>query len=230
MKNPFRQLTRFEFFLWGTSMLTVIVSFFFSYPRSILSLLASMVGVTALIFLAKGFVIGQILVMIFATLYGLASLKMRYYGEMITYVGMSLPIAFISTISWIKNRYKDTNEVKVATLTRKKLSVLIVLTILVTTAFYFILRALGTASLIVSTLSIATSFFAASLTVLRSPYYALGYSLNDVVLIILWSIATFSDISNLPMLACFVVFFANDIYGFISWKRMQKRQKSGCQI
>lgn len=206
-------------------MITVIVSFFFSYPRSVLSLIASILGVTSLIFLAKGYVIGQILMMIFALLYGITSLKMRYYGEMITYVGMSLPIAFISTITWLKNRYKNTSEVKVASLTKKKLSVLILLTVVVTIAFYFILRALGTARLFVSTLSVATSFFAASLTALRSPYFALGYSLNDIVLIILWSIATFSDISNLPMLACFIVFFANDIYGFISWKRRQIRQK-----
>lgn len=225
MKNPFRQLTRFEISLWAISMITVIVSFFFSYPRSVLSLIASILGVTSLIFLAKGYVIGQILMMIFALLYGITSLKMRYYGEMITYVGMSLPIAFISTITWLKNRYKNTSEVKVASLTKKKLSVLILLTVVVTIAFYFILRALGTARLFVSTLSVATSFFAASLTALRSPYFALGYSLNDIVLIILWSIATFSDISNLPMLACFIVFFANDIYGFISWKRRQIRQK-----
>ena len=225
MKNPFRQLTRFEISLWVISMITVIVSFFFSYPRSVLSLIASILGVTSLIFLAKGYVIGQILMMIFALLYGITSLKMRYYGEMITYVGMSLPIAFISTITWLKNRYKNTSEVKVASLTKKKLSVLILLTVVVTIAFYFILRALGTARLFVSTLSVATSFFAASLTALRSPYFALGYSLNDIVLIILWSIATFSDISNLPMLACFIVFFANDIYGFISWKRRQIRQK-----
>ncbi len=206
-------------------MLIVTISFFFSSTKDLVSLAASLVGVTALMFLAKGYVIGQILVVIFSVLYGIVSYEQRYYGEMITYLGMSAPIAIISAISWLRNPYKNTKEVRVASINSKKLSILLLLTIAVTFAFYFILGALGTANLVISTISIATSFFAASLTVLRSPYFALGYSLNDIVLVILWSIATISDVSNLPMLACFVVFFANDIYGFISWKRMQQRQK-----
>ena len=51
-----------------------------------------------------------------------------------------------------------------------------------------------------------------------------GYTANDVVLIILWTVSTISDISYLPMLMCFVTFMANDVYGFYNWKRMQSRQ------
>ena len=204
-------------------MLVIVVSFFFS-NSNVISLVASLMGVTALIFIAKGYVIGQIFVIIFAILYGIISFELTYYGEMITYVGMSAPIALISAITWIKNPYKGSKEVKIAKLTPKKVTVLLILTLLVTTAFYFILGALGNANLIVSTVSIATSFFAASLTVLRSPYYALAYSLNDIVLIALWGIATINDISNLPTLMCFVVFLANDVYGFVNWRRMEKKQ------
>lgn len=204
-------------------MLVIVVSFFFS-NSNVISLIASLMGVTALIFIAKGYVIGQIFVIIFAILYGIISLELRYYGEMITYVGMSAPIALISAITWIRNPYKGSRQVKIARLTPKKVTVLLILTAAVTAAFYFILGALGTANLIVSTVSVATSFFAASLTVLRSPYYALAYSLNDIVLIVLWSIATINDTSNLPTLMCFVVFLANDVYGFVNWRRMQRKQ------
>lgn len=204
-------------------MLVIVISFFFS-NSNIISLIASLLGVTALIFIAKGYVIGQVFVIAFAILYGIISFELRYYGEMITYVGMSAPIALISAITWIRNPYKGSKEVKIAKLTPKKTTVLLILTLLVTTAFYFILGALGTANLTVSTVSIATSFFAASLTVLRSPYYALAYSLNDIVLIVLWSIATINDVSNLPTLMCFVVFLANDVYGFVNWRRMEKKQ------
>ena len=98
------------------------------------------------------------------------------------------------------------------------------LTVGVTVAFYFILKALNNASLIVSTFSVSTSFLAAYLAYLRSPYYALAYTANDIVLIILWTVSTISDISYLPMLMCFVTFMANDVYGFYNWKRMQSRQ------
>ena len=223
IKNPFKDLDRFERWLWCISMLVIVISFFFS-NSNIIALIASLMGVTALIFIAKGYVIGQVFVIVFAILYGIISFELRYYGEMITYAGMSAPIALISAITWIKNPYKGSKEVKIAKLTPLKVTVLLILTVLVTIAFYFILGTLGTANLIVSTVSIATSFFAASLTVLRSPYYALAYSLNDVVLIVLWSIATVNDLSNLPTLMCFVVFLANDVYGFVNWRRMEKKQ------
>ena len=73
-----------------------------------------MIGVTALIFVAKGDIYGQILTVIFSILYGIVSYTFCYYGEMITYLGMSLPAALMSVFTWLKNPYKEDNsEVKV---------------------------------------------------------------------------------------------------------------------
>jgi len=224
MKKSLWKFTKFEILLWILSVFFIAVSFILFDMSKPLTLAASLIGATALIFLAKGYVAGQLLIILFSILYAAVSFELKYYGEMITYLGMTTPIAIVSAISWLKNRYKDTKEVKVEKLSKSKLISTLILSIAVTIIFYFILKLLGNASLLVSTLSIFTSFFAASLTVLRSPYYAIGYSLNDIVLIVLWSIATFESISNLPMLVCFIVFLINDIYGFINWKRMQKRQ------
>lgn len=222
----FKSLTKFEWLLWGCSLLVVGVASLVAPDASWLSVLASLIGVTALIFLAKGHVMGQFLIVIFAALYGIISFQFRYYGEMITYLGMSAPMAICAAISWLKNPYEGTNEVKVNRLTARHWLGLSVLAVVVTVAFYFILRALGNGSLIVSTISVATSFFAASLVFLRSPYYALGYAANDVVLIVLWVLASIEDIGSLPMVLCFAVFLFNDLYGFFSWRRMEKRQKA----
>ncbi len=223
MSNPFKKLTKFEWILWAVSVAVVTASYFFS-QQSPLSLICSLVGVTALIFLAKGMVIGQVLVIIFALIYGLISFEQRYYGEMITYVGMSAPMAFCSMIQWIKNPYGKSGEVKIAKLTKKKVFILVAADIAITVAFYFILRALENADLIISTVSVATSFLAALLTFMRSPYYALGYAANDVVLIVLWSIAAAGDITYLPVVMCFVMFLFNDLYGFYSWQKRKNEQ------
>jgi nicotinamide riboside transporter PnuC len=106
----------------------------------------------------------------------------------------------------------------------KKWGVLLSLTVLVTFIFYFILRCFHTANLIPSTLSVATSFLAAALTFLRYPYFALAYAANDIVLIVLWTLASMEDLSYVSVVVCFVTFFVNDIYGFICWKRMERRQ------
>ena len=62
------------------------------------------------------------------------------------------------------------------------------------------------------------------LTFRRSPYFALAYAANDVVLIVMWTMAAKEDISYLSVIICFVMFLVNDLYGFVSWKRMEKRQ------
>lgn len=222
--NPFKDLTKFELMLWITSVTCIIISFLFSGNKDYLTLIASLIGVTALIFIAKGYVIGQVLTVLFACFYGIISFFFRYYGEMITYLFMTAPIAVFSIISWLKNPYEGTNEVKVNHLTKRQLITLILLAAIVTTIFYFILVSLDNTNILFSTISVTTSFIASYLTFLRSPYYALGYAANDIVLIILWILATIENLSYLPMIVCFLLFFVNDIYGFYSWQQMKKRQ------
>lgn len=146
---------------------------------------------------------------------------------MITYFGMTLPMSVFSLISWLKNPYKDNkSEVAVAKLKNKDIYLMVVLTVAVTTAFYFILKHFNTANLLPSTISVTTSFIAAFLTYKRSPFFALAYATNDIVLIVLWVLATMKDISYISVIICFVVFLFNDLYGFSNWLRMQKRQQN----
>ena len=226
--SSFSDLTKGERVLYALSLIGVVLSYLIprlcALPADPISTIASLIGVTALIFVAKGYLLGQLLTLIFAVFYGAVSLSQQYYGEMITYLGITAPMAVLALVSWMKYPYRNSKEVTVARLSGKKLAIVIILSIVVTVAFYFILAALQTASLLVSTISVTTSFFAASLTFLRSPYYALAYAANDVVLILLWSIASLSDPSYLPMLVCFFLFLANDLYGYVNWKRMQSRQ------
>lgn len=79
-----------------------------------------------------------------------------------------------------------------------------------------------TPNLVFSTLSISTSFLAAALTILRTSYFALFYALNDLVLIVLWIMATIASPIYFPAIINFVIFFINDAYGFVSWKRREK--------
>lgn len=225
-KNPFKSLSKFEWILWGVSIATIILSTIVSGKSSALETIASLIGVTALIFVAKGLIIGQALTVLFSLFYGLVSLKFHYWGEMITYLFMSMPIALLSTIEWIRHPYENTEVVEVSRVTKKQILTMCLLGASTTVAFYFILKAFDTPNLFFSTMSITTSFMAAYLTFLRSPYYGIGYGLNDIVLIILWALASVEDISYLPMVMCFVMFLLNDIYGFYNWRRLEKTQQA----
>lgn len=227
--SSLQSLTKFERILWIVSVIIVTLSFLLSGNFHILTITASLVGVSALIFVAKGDTLGQIMTIIFALLYAVVSYENRYYGEMITYLGMTAPMALLAVVSWLKHSY-DENTVEVAQISRKAVIRMIIYTVTVTIVFYFILKYFNTASLTLSTISIATSFLASYLTYSRSPFYALAYSANDIVLIGLWIIAAMKNVSYLPMVACFLMFLLNDLYGFYNWCRMKKQQQNKKRI
>ena len=222
MKNPFKNFTKKEWILWIASLLIVVLSNLLTVDFDPLTLIAALVGVTSLVFAAKGNVWAQILMIVFSILYGIISYRFRYWGEMITYLGMTLPMAVWSTITWLRHPSEgDGNEVAIQLLHRTQAWLLAVSCCIVTFVFYLILKALNTPNMVFSTISIVTSFLAAALTMLRSSYYALGYAANDIVLIVLWTLASLENPAYIPVVVNFTIFFFNDMYGFISWKRRE---------
>lgn len=221
----FRYFTKGDLTLWFGSMFAIVIAFCLFDRNNYLTLLASLIGVTSLIFNAKGNSFGQFLMIIFSLLYGVISFSFSYYGEMITYLGMTMPMAACALVSWMKNPYNGNKaEVKINHLSRMEWGLLWTLTTLITLAFYFILQYFYTANIIPSTISVTTSFAAVYLTFRRSPYYAIGYAVNDIVLIVLWVLATLEEASYLSVVVCFLAFLVNDVYGFINWRRMGKWQ------
>lgn len=227
MKRLMLYFSKAEIILWFVSVVGIVTSFCIFDRENYMTLCASIIGVTSLIFAAKGNPFGQVLMIIFSLLYGMISYTFAYYGEMITYLGMTMPMAVVSLISWIRNPYNgNKSEVKVNSIRKKEIVLMCIITIIVTILFYYFLKYFNTANLIPSTVSITTSFVAAYLTFRRSPYFALAYATNDIILIILWIMASLYNITYISVVVCFVAFLANDIYGFISWQKMKIRQNT----
>ena len=225
MNNPIKSLSRREWALWLASLAVVLIANLMTPELDPLTVTAALVGVTSLVFAAKGNVWAQILMIVFSILYGVISFRFYYWGEMITYLGMTLPMAVWSTVTWLKNPSKENgSEVAIQTRARRHLAALAASTAAVAAVFYYILKLLDTPNLFFSTVSIITSFLAAALTMLRSSYYAVGYAANDVVLIVLWIMASMENPAYIPVAVNFAIFLLNDLYGFISWKKREVLQ------
>lgn len=225
LKNYF---TKTELILICSSLVAIIGSFLIFDRKNYITLIASVIGIFALILCAKGNPLGQVLIIAFSSMYGIISFSCKYYGEVLTYVGMSAPMAVLSLISWLKNPYKKgESEVKTAKIKKKDVCQLAVLAPIISVIFFFVLKTFGTENLAVSTVSVTTSFAAVFLTYKRSKYFTLAYALNDLVLITLWTLAAIKNISYLSVIICFCAFLAHDIYGFISWRRMEIKQSGG---
>jgi nicotinamide mononucleotide transporter PnuC len=212
--------------LWLSSVTLILCSYFVFDRNGYVTVIASLIGVTSLIFNAKGNPFGQLLMVLFSLLYGIISFRFAYYGEMVTYLGMTMPMAVLAMISWLRNPYRGNKaEVKVNSISKTETLLMGIGAVIVSILFYFILKHFHTANIIPSTISVTTSFIAVYLTFRRSPYFALAYAANDVVLIVLWIMASIRDIRYVSVTVCFLVFLVNDIYGYIRWREMRQRQR-----
>ena len=231
MKKFLKYFTLGEWLLWGASVVLIVASFLIFGGSGYLTLCASLIGATSLIFNAKGNPAGQALMIVFSVLYGIISYGFAYYGEMITYLGMTAPMAVFALISWLKNPYNGRrSQVRVNNISSREWFFMFAVAAAVTAAFWFILEAFGTANMIPSTVSVTTSFVAVWLTFRRSPCFALAYAANDVVLIVLWVLAAVDDLSYVSVIICFIMFLVNDVYGFVSWRRMERTQRAAAEL
>ena len=119
-----------ELTLWSSSSLLILVSFLLFDQVNTMTLAASLIGTTSLIFNAKGNPIGQVLMIVFSLLYGLISYTFSYFGEMITYLGMTAPMALFALITWLRNPFNGNRaEVAVNRLKLREMYGMLVLTI-----------------------------------------------------------------------------------------------------
>ncbi len=121
MKNFLKSLAPVEWFIWIFSIVSIVSCFCAFKNTQYLYLAGSLIGATALIFVSKGNPIGQFLTIVFSVFYGIIAFSFKYYGEMITYLGMSAPIALWAFIAWLRNPYHGKkSEVRVNTLSFKE--------------------------------------------------------------------------------------------------------------
>lgn len=227
MKKFFKNWTVFEICFLFCSLLAITLCFVFGADKNVFSFIVSLVGVVSVLTVAKGLVIVPFINIGYNILYAIISIFQGYYGEAIIYICLMIPISVLAIIEWLKNKNKDNSDVvEVNKIKGKEYLYLAFATVLATVGFYFLLKVLNTNELIISTISLITSMVAAYLMLRRCSYYALGFILNDIILIVLWSLVVVdSGIGYLPTVISFCVFLINDIYGFIHWKMEEKKQQ-----
>ena len=73
LRNPFKALTKFEWALWIFSLTAVTVSFFAAKNTDYSTLAVSLIGVSALIFAAKGDALGLMIMLCISAVYAFVS-------------------------------------------------------------------------------------------------------------------------------------------------------------
>lgn len=226
IKKIFSYFSIVEWCLWGIGIISVTISFVLINSRSVLSFLSSLLGLTSLIFMAKGNFIGLFFGIAFAIIYAVFAYVQRYFGEMIIYTFIYLPLKVTAIISWIKNKFgKNTLEVKINSIKLWEWVCSLILITSSTIGFYFLLKKWNTDNLIISTISLIPSLAATYCMLRRSEYYSLCYIVNDIIMVILWSCKLKLSLEALPSVIAFSFFILNDLYSFINWRKIKRKQR-----
>lgn len=179
---------------------------------------------TALL-LAKGKYACYIIGIISTFFYAFVSYSNSYYGEVIIAMCCTLPLMIVGLVNWLKHQ-DNTNTVVIKEISRKELIIVLFSQAIMFIGYYYLLKVFNTNNLLVSTFSIVASIIATYLTARRSEYGFVGFIINDIILITLWSIPVIGGNTNLiPVLLCPVLLLINDIYGVYNWKKIKNKQK-----
>lgn len=227
MKKVFKNWNWFEIIFLIVSYVVLSLCFALSKDRNTFSFIVSLVGVTSVMLVAKGLTIAPIVSIVYNILYAILSVTQKYYGETIIYIAIMIPLSIVSLVSWAKNKNTGKEEqVQVNKISKKEYLILSLVVVAVTVGFYFLLKALKTSELIVSTISLVAPVISAYLMLRRSSNYAICFIVSNVVLIVLWglSIKT-AGAGFLPTICSFVIFTILDVYGLVHWKNEEKRQR-----
>lgn len=217
--------TLFEKIFLILSLTIILICFLISKDKNYLSVGCSLLGVVAVLSVAKGLFWAPFINLVYNTIYAILSFTQGLYGEFIIGIGLMNILCVLTIIDWFKHKKNDDDIVVVNKIKIKEYLILAIVLIIASVGFYFLLKAFNTDQLIVSTISLVGSLVASYLSLRRSSNYAFGYIFNDVVLIVMWSVNMFNNgIGFLPTVVCFIVFLVNDIYGVIHWKMEEKHQ------
>lgn len=222
----FKNWTRFEKILLIASVLLIsLVGIIFK--ADLLTTICSIVGVITALLLAKGKNLGQIFGLLIVALYSIVSFKNGFYGEVIIYLCIMLPMYIIGIVSWIRHQNKDTDTVEVNKIEIKEWIIVLIASIICFIGIYFLLKAFNTKELFISSISVIDSLFAIYLGVRRSKYSFHFYVFNDLILILLWGIPVISgEIILIPMVFNPIINLINDIYGIHNWKKLEMVQNN----
>ncbi|MBO5345028.1 MAG: nicotinamide mononucleotide transporter [Clostridia bacterium] len=216
-----------DLFLIGTGVVTItVLSILFKSPWYVLvnALLALLCVFTQ----AKGKVSTQFIGAIYFCFYIFITYSQKLYGEAILYLTIMLPMYVYGIVHWLKNRNKKDNVVIVrSNLSKREWLFMSVALVVVSIGVYFLLKVLGTAELLISTLSFVSMLPAVYLLIRRCKWNQVVFLINDVIVPLLWLAMVLNGQIIFVTLVVYHFFqLTYDVYGFVNWIKLEKQQKS----
>lgn len=221
LKNFWNGYTTFEK-LFLLFMVILQVGVFIVYPDSPLNIIAGLAGVVSVVMCAKGRTMFYFIGFIQTITYLILAWQNKFYGEVLENLFYFVTMIW-GIFVWKKNEIKNedgTEDViaKKFTITQWILS--IAGTIVATIIMGYWLTGIGSAQAYTDAATNVMAIFAQLLMVRRYREQWIWWLLIDVFCIKMWFVA-----GNWSMVAMYVAWTANCIYGWFNWSKLNKQQE-----
>lgn len=224
----FRSIKWYEY-LFLCVCLAVYVTLGVVFESGIITILSSIFGFLSVFFITKGNVLGQMLGLIYLSLYAYVAYSASYFGEFIICLAISAPIYIVTIFAWVKNLSNGAGEVRVkANLKRKEWLVVSLVVLLLSVGVYFLLQYFHTSQVLLNTVSVATSMLAGYVVMRRCAYGFIFYISNNIICLIMWAllVAQTGDLANIITIFNFAMYFVLNSKGVWNFIKLKNKQNS----
>lgn len=208
--------------LFMLSMLAVQIIVYCVAPDTVLGIIAGISGVISVVLCAKGKISFYFIGFVQTITYLFLAWENRFYGEVLENVFYLVTMVW-GIFIWKKNMNRnDDGSTEVAA---KKFSPLqwiaaIIGTLAATVAMGFALNKIGSAQAYTDAATNVMAIFAQLLMVRRYREQWIWWLVIDILCVKMWFVA-----GNWSMVAMYIGWIANCIYGWVNWTRLEKKAK-----
>lgn len=237
IKNFFKSFNLFETLFLLISLITV-VTISIIYKSSAFTIIYSIIAITSVVLLSKASIIAPLLMVVSYTMYSILSYMNGLYGETI----LNVCLVFVQIGTFINWFLKKKQQEKTKTIVVKKVSWiewLIVgsITCVIGVGCYFMLRALNTKYLELSTLLMAVVILANYFTFRKSAFTFVFFLISNILGALIWILPVLQGEPGgeqlIVMALNYLVYVINNTYGLYNWIKIRKkeeRMKSNTEI
>ena len=229
IENYFSDWSKFEITLLMLAF-SVPLTLGIIFQSSLIQIGASSVTMIASLLFAKARIEGFLISLIGMVLFGIVAFDNRLFGEVGVLLFFGLPAQIAGFISWTKALNKkessSPSKIQIRKTGRKEIFILVAACGVFSVGLYFLLGAINTNLLLLSTISVVFTVFGTVLMVRRSHLGTLGFALNDISNILLWlMIVMMGDITAIVMIVQPVLLLVNNTYGVFEWRKLLRVQE-----
>ena len=177
---------------------------------------------------ANGNKFGMLIALISSVLYCINCFFFKVYGEILINLLVYWPIYVFSFVSFKKNtneQNKNDEFLEVKKLSILKIILLFLLLAVGTVALYFLFTFIGSAFALVNAVSIVSFLISMIIRMFRYIEFWWFDFIGNFFNVILWVLASTTDLSSLPMVLSTVSCIFNGVYGYIIWKKLYKKSQ-----